>query len=137
MKYYHGTSARAIASMLPGKIDTTCGYGGELGLGFYIGSSLWRAFSWGWMNAKTNCQVIEFTLDEVQFLNLNLLCKNRQSTLASFHNIKQSGNYKKIYDVDAIWAPIVGQNIQNTYQIKFEKNGEKYINSQPYNILTL
>lgn len=91
--YYHGTTKNAIDAILKNGIDISKGCG-ELGKGFYVGSSLWRAYSWAWHKSQKNgiakdYGVIEFQLDEVQLNKLNILCKNTRSTISTYNGLKQ------------------------------------------------
>lgn len=133
LTYYHGTTRPAAEAIIK-NIDVSKGCG-ELGQGFYIGSSLWRAFSWAWNKAQkegAEYRVIAFQIDEKQFGQLDILCQNTQSTRETYKRLKQSDlTTHWTSHHDAIWAPIVGQNIKNVYQIKFESvHGEYFINKQ-------
>ena len=144
LTYYHGTDETSAQSIIKNGADITKG-GGELGNGFYIGSSLWRAYSWAWQraqqktsaNSKVGYSVIEYNLDESDFLKLDILCLNRNSTMERFVDLKKNNLLCQWQsDHDAIWAPLVGCNIQDAYQIKFESQiGENYINNQKTRIL--
>lgn len=137
LRYYHGSDINSIKLIRTKGADVSLGCG-ELGRGFYVGSSLWRAFSWAWIKSKRQkCGVIEYQIDEATFLTLVLLCKNRDSTHVTYNNLKSSGNEKTwVSNHDAIWAPIVGKNVQDAYQIKFESViGEYFINQQKKKVL--
>lgn len=134
LTYYHGTIQSAAKQIIQNGIDISKGQG-ELGQGFYVGSSLWRAFSWAW-HKSNNChekyEVIEFLIDESQLHKLNILYLNRSSTLARYRILKKTKQTRTwTSGHDAIWAPIVGENIKNVYQIKFESsNGRDFIQNQ-------
>ncbi len=138
--YYHGADAKSINAIMNCGIDISRG-SGELGQGFYVGSSLWRAFSWAWMKAQNSKQtdygVIQYEIQEQDFLNCHLLCKNRAATTATYENLRKSQRTKSWKSGhDAIWAPIVGKNVQHAYQIKFESQyGELFINQQKKKII--
>ena len=124
MTYYHGTDSNAATNMEQQGINLSLG-GGELGKGFYIGSSLWRACSWAWQVAhkkKMQYAVIKFDLDEDKFLSLRLHCLNRQTTIDNYGERKRCNNTQdyEYSNVDAVWAPIVGRNVHDAYQIKFQ-----------------
>lgn len=135
MVYYHGTDANSINAIIKNGVDITRG-SGELGQGFYVGSSLWRAFSWAWRKSQDSRQdnygVIRYEILEKDFLNCDLLCKNRLSATATYENLKKKSKTRSwTSGHDAIWTPIVGKNIQNVYQIKFEsQHGRDFINQQ-------
>lgn len=124
LTYYHGTSD-ASAQQIMQSVDLNQG-GGELGQGFYVGSSMWRACSWAWQKANRNYAVLEFSIYEPAFLNLNLLCLNRQQTLQHYKQRRRDntcGTYiykRENTPIDAVWAPIVGRGIKDTCQIKFQ-----------------
>ncbi len=140
--YYHGSDRNSIESIVRNGAVVSKGRG-ELGKGFYIGSSMWRACSWAWAKSqqcKSMCNgygVIQYKLDEEQFLKLNILCKNRVSAQDLYRRLKRTNATAEwISDNDAIWAPIVGKDIRNVYQIKFEsKDGENFINNQKKSII--
>ena len=140
LTYYHGTNGIYAQSIVSHGANVSKG-GGELGQGFYVGSSLWRAFSWAWQKANKNGHstygVIEYQIDEAGLHNLNLLCKNRSSAENTYIRLKQNNTVNTWNSRhDAIWAPIVGRGIKDTYQIKFEsKKGELYINQRNKTIL--
>lgn len=140
LEYYHGSDKKSIDNIYSNGADISKG-SGELGQGFYVGSSLWRAFSWAWMKAQNSKQkdygVIRYEIPEQDFLKCNLLCKNRASTTKTYENLKKSSQTKKwVSGNDAIWTPIIGKNVQHVYQIKFEsKKGEAFINQQKKEIL--
>lgn len=140
LTYYHGTEGMYIHPIFSTGATVSRG-GGELGQGFYVGSSMWRAFSWAWQKANKNGHsfygVIEYQIDEVGLFNLNLLCKNRASTELRYAILKQT-NTENSWNShhDAIWAPIVGRGVKDAYQIKFESIlGETFINQQNKSIL--
>ena len=138
--YYHGADAASINAIMSSGVDINRG-SGELGKGFYVGSSLWRAFSWAWMKAHKNGQddycVIRFEFSETDFLKCKILCKNRSSALYTYNKLEEQSHTRSwTSGHDAIWAPIVGKNIQNVYQIKFESvNGQNFINEQKREII--
>lgn len=138
LKYYHGSDVDSINDIYNNGADVTKG-GGELGQGFYVGSSMWRASSWAWHQAKKrnkNYGVIEYDINEKGILNLDLLCKNRRSTLQYYRNLKKKKNFKVKLNHDVVWAPIVGMNIKDVYQMKFEsEKGQDFINNQNKTIL--
>lgn len=140
LTYYHGTDDASAQAIYSTGADIEKGQG-ELGKGFYIGSSMWRAFSWAWLRAKkekcSSYAVIEYRIAECDLLKLNLLCLNRQSAVGIFSYLKQT-NQKETWmsNHDAIWAPLVGQNIKDSFQIKFESSqGEIFINHQNKTLL--
>ena len=61
-------------------------------------------------------------LDEDKFLSLRLHCLNRQTTLDNYGERKRCNNTQdyEYSNVDAVWAPIVGRNVHDAYQIKFQ-----------------
>lgn len=139
MLYYHGSDIDSINSIMQNGADIDKG-GGELGKGFYIGSSMWRAFSWAWHKAKKinkDYAVIEFDFNDNEFVKLNIQYYNKSSALNVYENLKQNKNIMTwTSGKDAIWAPIVGYNIHGVLQIKFEsKKGKEFINKQQKNKL--
>lgn len=144
LTYYHGTDEKSANSILQNGADINRG-GGELGMGFYIGSSLWRAYSWAWQrsqeksnaNSKIGFSVIEYKLDESKLHDLDILCLNRMSAEKRFSYLKTNNCENQCASGhDAIWGPLVGGNIRGVYQIKFESfTGQNYINQQDKQLL--
>lgn len=59
LEYYHGSDKKSIYNIYNNGADISKG-SGELGQGFYVGSSLWRAFSWAWMIYRFNLHARTF-----------------------------------------------------------------------------
>lgn len=134
MKYYHGTSAGSannICSHIYAK------YGrGELGTGFYVGNSLWRAYSWAWHKTKgKDYAVVEFSIDVTTLFQLNILALNRKKGRKIWNSWKKK-NEPHLLHRDAVISPILGGQIYDAIQIKFESGkAETYINKTPKKIL--
>ena len=140
LTYYHGSNADSIRTIYANGASIDFGKG-ELGKGYYIGSSMWRAFSWAWLKVSqgqsSSYGVIEYQFNENDFHQLDILCLNRRSAERTY-DVLQKNNRQKTWtsDHDAIWAPIVGKNVKDSYQIKFEsKMGENFINQQKKSLL--
>ena len=137
MKRYHGTNVRYCLDICGGKIDTKLG-NGELGQGFYIGNLAHQAYSWAWHNYKKNYCVIEFDIDDAIFQTLDIKWLNKNWATRKWREFKsrnQAGTYK--YGVDVVWSHLLGGNISNMYQIKFEdtSTAKQFINNTKNRVL--
>ena len=129
MKQYHGTDSLAAKEISTGKIDITKG-GGELGRGFYVGDLMHRAFCWAWHKAQHDYAVVEFVINDEDFLKLDILCLDRRKASDLKYEIKRNHQQRFfVFGQDVVWAPIVGQDIPHSNQIKFESaKGQSFIN---------
>lgn len=125
LTYYHGTDSSAAKSIMAEiKVNTSNRkHKAELGDGFYVGSSCWRASSWAWHKANIDYKVVRFLIKEIPFLKLHVIVMDR-AEVKKFWNNKQ-----RMLGCDAVWGPIVGGHIRDTLQIKFESPlGINFIN---------
>lgn len=130
MEQYHGTNINRANSISLNQIDVTTG-GGELGQGFYSGDLSHEAFNWAWYKYKKNKAVVKLILDDDEFLNLNPMCLNAHQTHIHRNHIR-SINQTRVFQfsVNVVWAPVVGKNISNFSQFKYESQiAEAYLNS--------
>lgn len=139
MIYYHGTDATSALTIASHKIDVTKGKG-ELGKGFYAGNQMHRAFVWAYHKNPKNYNVVRFAIDAETLLQLNIIFVDREYAEQKWAKMKSEDcekteeNYE--YHHDAVWAPVIGGNIDNMNQIKFESpKGETFINNTPAEIL--
>lgn len=122
MEQYHGTNKNTAIKIFDGKIDVTIG-GGELGQGFYTGDLSHEAFSWSWHKFKMDKTVVKLTIDDDDFLNLAPKCLDFNQTKTYRNKIKSNGETRTFkFNENVIWAPIVGKEIANFYQIKYENS---------------
>lgn len=139
MIYYHGTDATSALTIASHKIDVTKGKG-ELGKGFYVGNQMHRAFAWAYHKNPKNYNVVRFVIDAEALLQLDIIFVDREYAEKEWAKMK-SEDYEKTeenyeYHHDAVWAPVIGGNIDNMNQIKFEsQKGESFINNAPAEIL--
>lgn len=132
---YHGTDKNYVQDICNGKIDPTRG-GGELGQGFYVGNLAHQAFAWAWQRYGTNYTVIKFDIDDAQYLKLSVKWINRQRALEKWKELKRLNTTQVFqYNKDVVWSPLLGGNISNFYQIKFENSAKKFINSTTKSVL--
>lgn len=137
--YYHGSDQKSIYNICNKGANISKG-GGELGQGFYIGSSMWRACSWAWRKAnegKKDYNVLVYEIDDINLKNLKIVRWGRRKTLEEYKKRKKERTTETwISGNDAIWAPIVGGNIRDVMQIKFESDaGQNFINQQKHTLL--
>ena len=139
MIYYHGTDATSASIIASHNIDITKGKG-ELGKGFYVGNQMHRAFAWAYHKNSDNYNVVRFAIDAETLLKLDLIFVDREYAKQEWAKMK-SEDCKHAEDTyeyhhDAVWAPVIGGNIDNMNQIKFESiEGQKFINNTPIEIL--
>lgn len=137
MKRYHGTHNRYIKQICNGQIDTSKG-GGELGQGFYVGNLAHQAYSWAWHRYKSDYCVIEFDIDDKQFQRLKIKWLNKSWATRKWRELQRSnqeGTYT--FGVDVVWSHLLGGNISNMYQIKFEdtSTAKQFINNTKNRVL--
>lgn len=120
MEQFHGTSINDAQGILDNGINIGLG-GGELGRGFYTGDQLYRAFNWAWHKNGNQKAVVCFNIPDDDFLNLDLTLLNRAQATRK-RNFIRNNNQTRIYlfNVDAVWSPVVGAPLYNLDQIKFE-----------------
>ena len=84
---FHGTSLTNAKKIVgsPNQVDVTLGQG-ELGQGFYTGTSIALAAIWAQSRHQTNSAVIKFEISESDFIQLN------------GHFIKKRNILKKIWN---------------------------------------
>lgn len=135
MKRYHGTHRKFLQTFLIGKIDPTVG-GGEFGQGFYVGNLAHQAWAWAWNRHGKDAGVMEFEIDDSDFLALTLKWINRRYGKIFWRKLRQDRATKTYrFGVDAVWGPLLGGNLSNMYQIKFEDQAISFINKVTKRIL--
>lgn len=137
MRRYHGTHNKFIRQICNKQIDPSKG-GGELGQGFYVGNLAHQAYSWAWHRYKSDYCVIEFDIDDKQFQLLRIKWLNKSWAMRKWKELKRSqqeSTYK--FGVDVVWSHLLGGNISNMYQIKFEdtQTAKRFINSAKNGVL--
>lgn len=124
LTYYHGTDSQSAASIIAHVNLPTRRRKAEMGDGFYVGSSCWRASAWAWHKANIDYKVVRFLIKEIPFLKLHVKVMNRAEVLTFWNNKR-----KRKLECDAAWGPLVGGHIKDTLQIKFESPlGINFIN---------
>lgn len=118
---FHGTDPATAAALAEGQVDVGRG-GGELGMGFYTGHYIHEAKAWAAARTKTSKQnVVRFEGpdDDVFALRLHLIPD--QDTLRERERIRKTGQTRSFrFDVDMVWAPIVGSPKVMGPQYKWE-----------------
>lgn len=129
MEQYHGTNQTNAITIYKGQIDVTIG-GGELGRGFYAGDLSHEAFIWAWHKYKINKAVVKLTLDDNELLNLNPCCLNKWETIIQRTRIRINNQTRTFqFNENIVWAPVVGKDISNFNQFKYESEiSERYLN---------
>jgi len=119
---FHGTNKTDALKIIgpPSQLNIDKGKG-ELGKGFYTGSSIALAAIWAQNRYKNNGVVIQFNIPAINFVKLRgHLIKTQSSVIENWNLLKiknQTSEYTFGYDY--IVAPFA--SIENTgYQYKFE-----------------
>jgi hypothetical protein len=121
MIVFHGTSRLSALSIVgpPPSVDVTRG-GGELGRGFYTGENISLAASLAKGRFSSNGVVIQFDIDNSEYIKLNIRIINRRRYV--FHHwrslIRRSLANIYLFNCDVVCAPIAV--IDFSYQYKFE-----------------
>ncbi|ANQ55800.1 hypothetical protein ACEZN7_003176 [Vibrio parahaemolyticus] len=129
---YHGTLESDGKTIISGGIKVNSG-GGELGQGFYLGDMAHEAFAWakkrGARHKKPHA-VVKFEMTEVDFFSFDILSIDRDIALYWKREIKYIGAPQTYnFGVDVVWSPIVGGNIEDANQYKWESpSAEVYLN---------
>ena len=128
---FHGTDPNIASKIITSGIDVSLG-GGELGQGFYTCQYLHEAKAWAMQRFdKRKKNVLKFVHDDEIILQLTIKLFNYDVASLSRHRIKkqkQTRTYK--FNVDMVWAPIVGSSRTTGDQYKWEsKNSEILLNS--------
>lgn len=129
MEVYHGTSRLAASDIKKNGIKSLGG--GELGKGFYVGNLLYKAFIWATQtNGMGNATIICFNLNDDDFLGLDPLVLDRDTAIDIRKQIKATEKQRNyLFDRNAIWTDVVGENHPGFEQIKFEDiDGISFIN---------
>ncbi len=121
MESYHGTSSSTASTIMSNPINVTLG-GGELGRGFYSGQYLHEAKLWAYHKSgdrKNNVIKIDVPDDHIMTMHLKFLEQLEASQKRN--NIRKTGQTRTfIFNVDMVWAPIVGTERITGDQYKWE-----------------
>lgn len=130
---YHGTSSEFAKNIVgpPSNVDLNLGKG-ELGKGFYTGSSIALAAIWARLRYEDEGVVIEFEIPKANFVQLRgLLIRTQHEVVTHWEALKLSKKTKrfKFGDIDYVAAPFATVE-QTGNQFKFEsKKAEEELNS--------
>jgi len=119
---YHGTNKLGAEKIVgpPPKLDINIGKG-ELGKGFYTGSSIALAAIWAQLRYGNEATVIEFSIPNSRFVQLKgYLIKTQMEVLFKWKELKSS-NETRVFSFghDYIVAPLAKVE-QTGFQYKFE-----------------
>ena len=130
MELYHGTNTHNANEIQTGRTNVDLG-GGELGKGFYIGDLPHEAYNWSWHKYKSDKSVVKLVIDDDDIINQDPLCLEYEETCKKRNLIRQAKTTRTyMFNVNIVWAPVVGKNIPNFNQLKIEsKTAESFINS--------
>lgn len=115
MKLYHGTNSE-FTNKLQSKldiIDVSIGRG-ELGKGFYTSPDCGLVSIWAYGKHKEKASIIEFTLDEFEYMKLDIHMIKLRSEVRDIYFSDQH----KIFNVDVVEGPY--WTIESRIQHKFE-----------------
>lgn len=135
---YHGTSKLNAKSITGPPMNVQVEKGrGELGKGFYTGSSIALAAIWAQARHRDNAVVIEFEIPKEKFITLNgHLIKTRSNVISKWRNLIVHGTTDShTHNVDYVIAPFA--TIEHTgHQLKFEsKKAENVLNTSKVIVL--
>jgi hypothetical protein len=128
---FHGTSSGIAQKLCNNNISVALG-GGELGRGFYSGELLHEAKAWAkhrFGDYKKNVVVLTHRDDD--FFSLDSLVMNaNQASLKRLYIRSRQQARTYLFNVDLVWAPIVGSSRVSGEQYKWESSvSEKLLNS--------
>ncbi len=129
MIVFHGTDQNSANAILTTGIDVTLG-GGELGQGFYVGENVALVAARAKGKTPNNFAVIEFDVNNSDFITLNMKIIRRQDFLVKqwASLIRRNLTHTRTYGYDVICAPYATFEFSNQY--KFETQaGENVINN--------
>lgn len=122
MEQFHGTNNQTALSISMGNIDVTSG-GGEFGRGFYTGDLAYEAFAWAWHQYKSDKSVVKIIIDDDSFLNLEPYCLDLATAINWRRKIRNNNKTRSfLFNVNAVWGPVVGRNCYRFSQIKYESD---------------
>lgn len=126
---FHGSSDDYVETLVNGHVDISLG-GGELGQGFYLGTTLHVAKAWA--KQMHDCEaVVEFQINDDDFWNFDIKCLNRLEAIEHRQIIKDQKKTRTYqFYKDIIWSPIVGGPNVYSDQHKWESlKGQIFLNS--------
>lgn len=135
---FHGTSLTNAKKIVgsPNQVDVTQGRG-ELGQGFYTGTSIALAAIWAQSRYQENGAVIKFEINESDFIQLNGYYIKKRNKLKNIWNllIDKGTTLTHKFGYDYVISPFATiEEIGN--QLKFEsKKAENTLNNSKATIL--
>lgn len=127
IRRYHGTNITSANNIIgpPCNVDLTLG-GGELGVGFYVGSSVALSGSRAKSKYKRNSAIIEFNILPKDYYSLSLLILYNRTSVRKFWNLlrKTRRTHSYQYGYDIIRAPfaVIYYSLQEKYESINGKN---------------
>ena len=132
MNSYHGTDSTTASTISNGGVDVTLG-GGELGRGFYTGEHLHEAKAWAFHRyGEKKDNVVKFEIADATVEGLTFHVFNHGEAGLWRYHIKQADSTRThTFNVDLVWAPIVGSERAAGDQFKWEsKVSETLLNDK-------
>ena len=133
---YHGTDRQSGLKLEQGNVDITFG-GGELGQGFYLSQWHYVARQWAHHRCKSSA-VVQFQVPERTFWNQNLLPLSKWQADHFRQQVRRAlatRTYR--FEVDIVWAPIVGTLSIYSDQYKYESEQSQALLNSPEVIRTI
>lgn len=129
---YHGTNKENASKIVgpPSNVDISVGKG-ELGKGFYTGSSIALATIWAQLRHNSEAVVVEFDIPKNKFAQLQgKLIKTQGEVIDTWRKLKSDGETATfVSEHDYIVAPFATIELTG-YQFKFEsKKAEDELNA--------
>lgn len=129
---YHGTNKENATKIVgpPSSVDVNVGKG-ELGKGFYTGSSIALAAIWAQIRYDAEAVVIEFDIPKPRFVQLKgISVKTQKEVVDIWKELKEnSETTRHVFGHDYIVAPFATIE-KSGYQYKFEsKKAEDELNA--------
>jgi len=126
---YHGTADQYADALVEGKVNTSLG-GGELGKGFYLGTTLHVAKAWAVQ--MHGCEsVVKFQYEDDKFWSFDIKSLTDIEAHEYRSTIRSQGLTRTyLFSTDVVWGPIVGGPKVYSDQHKWESSkGEAFLNS--------
>ena len=123
MDSYHGTSSVAAALLVSAKVDVSVG-GGELGRGFYTGQHLHEAKAWAFhKSGDRGSNVVCFSTPNADIERLDIDVLDPGTAALTRHRLRKNDQTRTyLFEVDMVWAPIVGSERATGDQYKWESS---------------
>lgn len=126
---------KIASSLLAGGVNVALG-GGELGRGFYSGEHLYVAKAWAYQRFGDRVgNVVHFDVSDTRILSLKIKFLDYEKAIRQRYSIKRNKKTRSyIFNVDMVWAPIVGSERASGDQYKWESLASQSLLNAPMTI---